>query len=51
MHARHPFTVVERYSAIAQLLHWTTVLIVVAAYIASVGGLYWPVSTAASATC
>jgi len=38
MQARHPFTVVERYSATAQLLHWTTVLLVVAAYIASVGG-------------
>ena len=38
MHARHPFTVVERYSATAQLLHWATVLLVVVAYIASVGG-------------
>jgi cytochrome b561 len=38
MQARHPFTVVERYSTTAQLLHWTTVLLVVAAYIASVGG-------------
>ena len=38
MHARHPFAVVERYSATAQLIHWTTVLLVVAAYIASVGG-------------
>jgi cytochrome b561 len=38
MQARHPFTVVERYSATAQLLHWTTVLLVIAAYIASVGG-------------
>jgi cytochrome b561 len=38
MQARHPFTVVERYSAAAQLLHWTTVLLVVVAYIASVGG-------------
>ena len=39
MQARHPFTVVERYGATAQLLHWTTVLLVVVAYIASVGGL------------
>jgi cytochrome b561 len=38
MHARYPFTVVERYSATSQLLHWTTVLLVVIAYIASVGG-------------
>ena len=38
MHARQPFTVVERYSATAQVLHWTTVLLVVVAYIASVGG-------------
>lgn len=37
MHARQPFTVVERYSATAQVLHWTTVLLVVVAYIASVG--------------
>jgi Prokaryotic cytochrome b561 len=37
MYARHPFTVVERYSATAQLLHWTTVLLVALAYIASVG--------------
>ena len=38
MHERRPFTVVERYSATAQLLHWTTVLLVVVAYIASPGG-------------
>ena len=38
MHAHQPFTVVERYSATAQVLHWTTVLLVVVAYIASVGG-------------
>src|SRR3977135_3049871 len=38
MHGRHPFTVVERYSATAQLLHWTTMLLVAAAYMASVGG-------------
>ena len=38
MHARQPFNVVERYSATAQVLHWTTVLLVVVAYIASVGG-------------
>ena len=38
MHAPRPLTVVERYSATAQLLHWTTVLLVVAAYIVSVGG-------------
>jgi cytochrome b561 len=38
MHTRHPFTVVERYDATAQVLHWTTVLLVAVAYIASVGG-------------
>ena len=38
MPAPHPFTVVERYSATAQLFHWTTVLLVVLAYFASVGG-------------
>jgi cytochrome b561 len=38
MHVHQPFTVVERYSATAQVLHWTTVLLVVVAYIASVGG-------------
>ena len=38
MHERRPFAVVERYSATAQLLHWTTVLLVVVAYIASPGG-------------
>jgi cytochrome b561 len=38
MHARQPFTVVERYSATAQVLHWLTALLVVAAYIVSVGG-------------
>jgi cytochrome b561 len=38
MQTRHLFTVVERYSATVQLLHWATVLLVVAAYIASVGG-------------
>jgi cytochrome b561 len=38
MYAPRPPTVVERYGATAQLLHWTTVLLVVLAYIASVGG-------------
>jgi cytochrome b561 len=38
MHARHPFTVVERYSATARLFHWLTALLVVVAYIVSVGG-------------
>ena len=38
MHARHPSTVVERYGAAAQFLHWTTALLVVVAYIVSVGG-------------
>jgi cytochrome b561 len=33
-----PLTVGEAYSATAQLLHWTTMLLVVGAYIASVGG-------------
>jgi cytochrome b561 len=38
MHAPRPLTVVERYSATAQVLHWLTALLVVAAYIVSVGG-------------
>src|SRR5712671_7659870 len=38
MHARHPFTAVERYSATARLFHWLTALLVVVAYIVSVGG-------------
>jgi len=38
MDDRHRFTVVERYGATAQFLHWTTVLLVVVAYTASVGG-------------
>jgi cytochrome b561 len=38
MHVRHPFTVVERYSATARLFHWLTTLLVVVAYIVSVGG-------------
>jgi cytochrome b561 len=38
MYVRHQFTVVERYSATAQLLHWATVLLVIAAYILSIGG-------------
>jgi len=38
MHAPQPLTVVERYSATAQLFHWLTVLLVVVAYIVSVGG-------------
>jgi cytochrome b561 len=38
MRIRHPVTVREHYSTTAQLLHWTTVLLVVGAYIASVGG-------------
>jgi cytochrome b561 len=29
---------IARYSATAQLLHWTTALLVVVAYIVSVGG-------------
>jgi len=29
---------VKRYSATAQLLHWTTVVFAVVAYLASVGG-------------
>lgn len=33
-----PHTVVERYTATAQLFHWLTALLVVAAYIMSVGG-------------
>ena len=38
MHARHSLTVVERYSATARILHWLTALLVVVAYIVSVGG-------------
>jgi cytochrome b561 len=38
MHARHPFTAVERYSATARLFHWLTALLVVVAYIVSVSG-------------
>jgi len=38
MHAPQPLTVVERYSATAQVFHWVTVLLVVGAYVASVGG-------------
>jgi cytochrome b561 len=38
MHAGHRINVVERYSVISQVLHWTTALLVVAAYITSVGG-------------
>jgi cytochrome b561 len=48
MHTRHPFTVLERYSATARLLHWATVALVIGAYIASVGGsemrVYSPVN-------
>jgi cytochrome b561 len=29
MHARHPFTAVDRYSATARLFHWLTALLVV----------------------
>ena len=38
MHARHPFTAVERYSATVRLFHWLTALLVVVAYIVSIGG-------------
>jgi cytochrome b561 len=38
MHVLQPPIVVERYSATARLFHWLTVLLVVAAYFASVGG-------------
>ena len=38
MHARHPFTAVERYSATVRLFHWLTALLVVVAYIVSVSG-------------
>jgi Ni,Fe-hydrogenase I cytochrome b subunit len=38
MHGRHPFTVVDRYSATARLFHWLTALLVVVAYLVSVGG-------------
>ena len=38
MLAPHPHTVVERYNAAARCFHWVTVLLVVIAYIVSVGG-------------
>lgn len=38
MHARYPVNVVERYSATARMFHWLTVLLVLVAYIMSVGG-------------
>jgi cytochrome b561 len=38
MLAPHPHTVVERYNSAAQCFHWITVLLVVFAYIISVGG-------------
>jgi cytochrome b561 len=38
MHGTQSFTTVERYNATAQILHWVTALLVVGAYIASVGG-------------
>jgi cytochrome b561 len=38
MPASQSLTVVERYSATAQLFHWLTALLVVVAYIVSVGG-------------
>src|SRR5260370_1774900 len=38
MRAPQPLTVVERYSATARLFHWLTALLVVVAYIVSVGG-------------
>ena len=38
MHANRSLAVVERYGATAQLFHWLTALLVVAAYIVSVGG-------------
>ena len=38
MHARQPRGVVERYTATARLFHWLTALLVVAAYLVSVGG-------------
>jgi cytochrome b561 len=38
MHAPQPLTVVERYSTTARLFHWLTALLVIIAYIVSVGG-------------
>ena len=38
MHANQSVAVVERYGATAQLFHWLTALLVVVAYIVSVGG-------------
>jgi cytochrome b561 len=38
MHAPPPLTIVRRYSTTAQLFHWFTALLVVAAYIVSPGG-------------
>ena len=48
MYARRSFTIAERYSATAQSFHWLTALLVVVAYIVSVGGsetrVYSPVN-------
>jgi cytochrome b561 len=38
MLASDPHTVVKRYNFIARCFHWVTVLLVVIAYIVSVGG-------------
>jgi cytochrome b561 len=38
MLARYPLIVVERYNSMARCFHWLTVLLVVSAYIVSVGG-------------
>jgi cytochrome b561 len=38
MHAPQTLTIVDRYNGIAQLFHWATVLLVIGAYVTSVGG-------------
>jgi cytochrome b561 len=38
MYAPHSLTIVDRYSRVAQLFHWLTALLVITAYMVSVGG-------------
>ena len=38
MHAPQSLTIVDRYSGVAQLFHWLTALLVIIAYVVSVGG-------------
>ena len=38
MHAPQSLTIVNRYSGVAQIFHWLTALLVIIAYIVSIGG-------------